>query len=134
MTDPLNGRGHPTPEYAFKVKLVAVVRVRAANETVARRVLPSVLSSPGTVDIKVANENNAALGVDALVTDVDFAIEESAALFEVDGTIIKHGLSSAAVHRCRGCADVDPLHSTSGANASCFQVRDVFSIDYITNS
>jgi hypothetical protein len=54
-------------------------------------VLPSVLSSPGTVDIKVANENNAALGVDALVTDVDFAIEESAALFEVDGTIIKQG-------------------------------------------
>jgi hypothetical protein len=91
MTDPLNGRGHPTPEYAFKVKLVAVVRVRAANETVARRVLPSVLSSPGTVDIMVANENNAALGVDALVTDVDFAIEESAALFEVDGTIIKQG-------------------------------------------
>ena len=91
MTDPLNGRGHPTPEYAFKVKLVAVVRVRAANETEARRVLPSVLSSPGTVDIKVANENNAALGVDALVTDVDFAIEESAALFEVDGTIIKQG-------------------------------------------
>jgi hypothetical protein len=32
----LNGRGHPTPEYAFKVKLSAVVRVRAANETVAR--------------------------------------------------------------------------------------------------
>jgi hypothetical protein len=90
MTDALNGRGHPvTPEYAFKVKLVAVVRVRAADETVARRALPSVLSSPGTVDIKVANENNAALGVDALVTDVDFSIEEGAALFEVDGTTIK---------------------------------------------
>ena len=89
MADALNGRGHPTPEYAFKVKLVAVVRVRAANETEARRVLPSILSSPGTVDIKVANENNAALGVDALVTDVDFSIEEGAALFEVDGTTIK---------------------------------------------
>jgi hypothetical protein len=90
MTDALNGRGHPvTPEYAFRVKLVAVVRVRAADETLARRALPSVLSSPGTVDIKVANENNAALGVDALVTDVDFSIEEGAALFEVDGTIIK---------------------------------------------
>lgn len=90
MTDALNGRGHPaTPEYAFKVKLVAVVRVRAADEALARRALPSVLSSPGTVDIKVANENNAALGVDALVTDVDFSIEEGATLFEVDGTIIK---------------------------------------------
>ena len=61
-------------DFTFKVKLVAVVHVRAANETVARRVLPSVLSSPGTVDIKVANENNAALGLNALVTDVDFAI------------------------------------------------------------
>ena len=91
MTDPLNGRRRPTPEYAFKVKLVAVVRVRAADETVARRALPSVLSSPGTVDIKVANENNAALGVDALVTDVDFAIEGGVTLFEVDGTIITQG-------------------------------------------
>jgi hypothetical protein len=68
-----------------------VVRVRAADETVARRALPSVLSSPGTVDIKVANENNAALGVDALVTDVDFSLEEGATLFEVDGRIIKQG-------------------------------------------
>ena len=91
MTDALNGRGHPTPEYAFKVKLVAVLRVRAANETEARRVLPSILSSPGTVDIMVANENNAALGVDALVTDVDFAIEGGVTLFEVDGTIITQG-------------------------------------------
>jgi hypothetical protein len=48
-----------------------------------------VLSPPGTVDIKVTNENNAALGVNAVVTDVDFSIEESAALFEVDGARIK---------------------------------------------
>ena len=90
MTDPENGREHSvTPEYAFKVKLAAVVRVRAANETVARRALPSVLSPPGTVDIKVTNENNAALGVDAIVTDVDFSIEENATLFEVDGARIK---------------------------------------------
>ena len=90
MTDPENGREHSvTPEYAFKVKLAAVVRVRAANETVARRALPSVLGPPGTVDIKVTNENNAALGVNALVTDVDFSIEENATLFEVDGARIK---------------------------------------------
>ena len=90
MTDRLNGRGHPvTPEYAFRVKLVAVVRVRATNETVARRALPSVLSPPGTVDIKVTNENNAAVGVNAVVTDVDFSMEENATLFEVDGARIK---------------------------------------------
>src|SRR4029079_4465236 len=90
MTERLNGRGHPlAPEYAFTVKLVAVVSLRAANETLARRALASVLSPPGTVDIKVTNENNAALGVNAVVTDVDFSIEESAALFEVDGARIK---------------------------------------------
>jgi hypothetical protein len=89
MTDPENGREHRvTPEYAFKVKLVAVVRV-VANETVARRALPSVLNPPGTVDIMVTNENNAALGVDAHVTDVDFSIEENATLFEVDVARIK---------------------------------------------
>ena len=48
-----------------------------------------MLSPPGTVDIKVTNENNAALGVDALVTDVDFSIEENATLFEVDGARTK---------------------------------------------
>ncbi len=90
MTERLNGRGHPlAPEYAFRVKLVAVVRVRAADEAAARRALPSVLSPPGTVDIKVTNENIAALGVDALVTDVDFSIEDSATLFEVDGARVK---------------------------------------------
>jgi hypothetical protein len=71
------------PEYAFKVKLVAVVRVHAADENGAREVVPSVLASPGTVDLKVANENNAALGIDALVTDVEFSMEGSATLFEV---------------------------------------------------
>ena len=90
MTERSNGRGHPlAPEHAFRVKLVAVVRVRAANETLARRALASVLSPPGTVDIKVTNENNAALGVNAVVTDVDFAIEENATLFEIDGARIK---------------------------------------------
>ena len=71
------------------MKLVAVVRVRAKNETVARRALASVLSPPGTVDIKVTNENNAAIGVNAVVTDVDFSMEDSATLFEVDGARIK---------------------------------------------
>jgi hypothetical protein len=48
-----------------------------------------VLSPPGTVDIKVTNENNAAIGVNAVVTDVDFSMEDSATLFEVDGARIK---------------------------------------------
>ena len=58
----------------FKVNLVAVVRVRAADQAVARKVVPTVLRAPGTVEIRLANENNAAVGNDATITDVDFSI------------------------------------------------------------
>ena len=59
-------------DFAFKVNLVAVVRVRADDESVARKVVPTVLGAPGTVEIGMANENNAARGHHATVTDVDF--------------------------------------------------------------
>jgi hypothetical protein len=58
----------------FKVNLVAVVRVRAPDEGVARKVVPTVLGAPGTVEIGPANENNAATGRHATITDVDFSI------------------------------------------------------------
>jgi len=61
-------------DFAFKVNLVAVVRVRADDESVARKVVPTVLGAPGTADIRLANENNAATGYYAAVTDVDFSI------------------------------------------------------------
>jgi hypothetical protein len=61
-------------DFAFKVNIVAVVRVRAADESVARRLVPTVLGSPGTVEIGLANQNNAAVGLDGIVTDVDFEI------------------------------------------------------------
>jgi len=61
-------------DFAFKVNLVAVVRVRADDENVARKVVPTVLGAPGTVEIGLANENNAATGHHATVTDVDFSI------------------------------------------------------------
>ena len=61
-------------DFAFKVNLVAVVRVRADDESVARKVVPTVLGAPGTADIRLANENNAAKGHHATVTDVDFSI------------------------------------------------------------
>ena len=59
-------------EYVFEVMLRAVVRVRASDEGVAREVVPSVLGAPGSVEINLANENNAALGQRATVTKVDF--------------------------------------------------------------
>ena len=61
-------------DFAFKVNLVAVVRVRADDESVARKIVPTVLGAPGTVEIRLANENNTARGHHATVTDVDFSI------------------------------------------------------------
>jgi hypothetical protein len=61
-------------DFAFKVNLVVVVRVRAGDERVARKVVPTVLGAPGTVEIGLVNENNAATGHHATITDVDFSI------------------------------------------------------------
>ena len=68
------GCGSAMKDFAFKVNLVAVVRVRAEDESVARKVVPTVLGAPGVVEIRLANENNAATGRHATITDVDFAI------------------------------------------------------------
>jgi hypothetical protein len=62
-------------DFVFKVNLAAVVRVRAADENVARQVVPTVLGAPGTVEIGLANQNNAATGRDARITDVDFSVK-----------------------------------------------------------
>jgi hypothetical protein len=61
-------------DFAFKVNLVAVVRVRADDESIARKVVPTVVGAPGTADIRLTNENQAATGCHATVTDVDFSI------------------------------------------------------------
>jgi hypothetical protein len=61
-------------DFAFKVNLVAVVRVRADDESIARKAVPTVVGAPGTAEIRMANENNAAKGHHATVTDVDFSI------------------------------------------------------------
>jgi hypothetical protein len=61
-------------DFTFKVDLVAVVRVRAGDDSVARKIVPTVLGAPGTAEIRLANEKNAAKGHHATVTDVDFSI------------------------------------------------------------
>jgi hypothetical protein len=63
-------------DFAFKVNIVAMVGVRAADASVARKVVPTVLGAPGTLEIKLANESNAALEYDAIVTSVDFSVED----------------------------------------------------------
>ena len=61
-------------DFTFKVNLVAMVRVRAGDESVARKIVPTVLGAPGIAEIRLANENNAATGRHATVTDVEFSI------------------------------------------------------------
>jgi hypothetical protein len=73
-------------DFSFEAKLVAVVCVRAADESVARKVVPTVLGSPGTVELRLANEGNAVLAHHATVTNVDFSVEEgSIKLIETEG-------------------------------------------------
>jgi hypothetical protein len=60
--------------FTFEVNLVAVVRVQAADESVARKVIPDVLGAPGTAEIREANKNHLETGRDAAVTSVDFSI------------------------------------------------------------
>jgi hypothetical protein len=52
-------------EFAFKVNLVAVVRVRAADESIARQVAPEVLGAPGSIEIGLTNQNVRAMGREA---------------------------------------------------------------------
>ena len=59
-------------EYAFEVRLRAVVRVRADSKDEATKVVESVLGAPSSTEIVLANQNNAAVGRTATVTAVDF--------------------------------------------------------------
>jgi hypothetical protein len=60
-------------DFAFKIDLVAMVRVRASDEKAARGIVPTVLRAR-TTELRLANENNAGQGQIATVTDVDFSI------------------------------------------------------------
>ena len=98
-------------DFAFEVNIVAVVRVRAADENVALKVVPTVLGAP-------ANENNAALGHHATISNVDFSVEDgSITLFEIDGGLCSvnsdHSLSptariSSESHRIAGSRGSTP--------------------------
>jgi hypothetical protein len=61
-------------DFAFKIDLVAMVRVRASDEKAARKIVPTALRAPDTTELKLANENNAGRGQSTTVTGVDFSI------------------------------------------------------------
>jgi hypothetical protein len=73
-------------EYGFEITIVAVVRVRAQSESLAREVLTSsALASPSAEEIRLANQAEFLSGKAATVVSVDFSIEEdSVKLIEVD--------------------------------------------------
>ena len=59
-------------EFTFKVNLVAVVRVRAADERLRAKSFLQSLEHPAPLKLD-GNENNAAVGNHATITDVDFS-------------------------------------------------------------
>jgi len=78
-------------EFAFKVGLIARVRVQAADEDSARKAVPTVLTAPGIADIRIVNENViAGLGIDAVIDDVNFNSASDLVLLEVNGERVKH--------------------------------------------
>ena len=72
-------------EYAFEVRLRAVVRVRAESEELASKVVPSVLGAPSSVEIGLANRNNTAIGNTSTVISVEFDQQGRAKRLEHEG-------------------------------------------------
>ena len=71
-------------DFSFEVNLTAVVRVRAADENVARQAVSTVLAAPDVAAIRLANDGNAVL-YGATVTNVDFFIERDSIKTKIDG-------------------------------------------------
>src|SRR5262245_27612292 len=80
--------------FSFKTNLIAVVRVCANSEMAARKVVPTVLRAPTAVEIRLANEGTAFLFEGAIVTDVDFSVEEGSV--ELIETVRSSELTRAA--------------------------------------
>jgi hypothetical protein len=76
-------------EFVFEVRLVAVVRVRGQNESLAREVVASALGSPSTEELRLANEADFVMGRQATIVAVDFSVDEdSTKLIEIDSKTV----------------------------------------------
>ena len=60
--------------FVFEVEVVALVRVRAPDESVTRAVVPTVLGPPGSTEIALANQSNILVSRDAAVTGAEFSM------------------------------------------------------------
>jgi hypothetical protein len=78
------------PRYIFEVRVAGTVRVRAADEIEARKVVPAVLLLPGPDEVRTANDANAKLGWGATITSVNFRVKgDIIRLVENDGKKLK---------------------------------------------
>jgi hypothetical protein len=75
--------------YVFEVKVSGTVRVRAADEMEARKVVPAVLLLPGPDEVRMANEANAKMGWDATITSVNFRVKGGLPLVRSNGKKVK---------------------------------------------
>ena len=76
--------------FSFKTTIEAVVRVLAADEDSARKLVPTVLGAPGTADIRIANETiGVGLGIQAVIDDVKFNAAPDMVLIEVNRERVK---------------------------------------------
>jgi hypothetical protein len=77
------------PSYVFEIKVAGTVRVRAADEMEARKVVPAVLVLPGPDEVRMANDDNAKFGWHATITSVNFRVKGDLKLVGINGKRIK---------------------------------------------
>ena len=75
--------------YVFEVKVAGTVRVRAADEMEARKVVPAVLVLPGPDEVRMANDANAKIGWQTTITSVNFRVRGGVTLVRSDGKKVK---------------------------------------------
>jgi hypothetical protein len=77
------------PRYVFRVNVAGTVRVQAADELEARKVVPAVLLLPGPDEVRMANDSNAKIGWEGTITSVNFRVKGGIALVRTNGEKIE---------------------------------------------
>jgi hypothetical protein len=81
---------HNMQEFLFEVKVVALVLVRAQNESLAREVVASALGSPSIEEVRLANQADFVMRRKATTVAVDFSVDEnSTKLIKTSGVTLE---------------------------------------------
>jgi len=73
----------------FRVNVAGTVRVQAADELEARKVVPAVLLLPGPDEVRMANDSNAKIGWEGTITAVNFRVKGGIVLVRTNGEKIE---------------------------------------------